>query len=120
MKPDGRWRSSDIEDHLDSRLVHLLKYLVEPREFEVSLRWLKGVPRKVAHADHSESRMLHEGNILANLLRRAIHGLVAGSDKELPLARPIWMLLCTLSQKRCAAQKQHHGNQDSSQCHLLC
>ena len=67
MQPDWRRRSSDVENHLYSRLVHLLQNLVEPCEFKLSLRWFESVPGKIAHADHGESRLLHELDILADL-----------------------------------------------------
>ena len=36
MEPDGSRRSANIEHHLDSRVVHLLENVVEPREFKLS------------------------------------------------------------------------------------
>src|ERR1039458_9008410 len=56
------------EEHRYSRRVHLLQNLVEPCEFEVSLRWFKGVPGKIAHADQGESSLLHERDVLPDLL----------------------------------------------------
>lgn len=67
VKPDWRRRSADVEDHFYPRLVHLLEDVVEPREFEMALGRLKGVPRKVAHADQCESRLLHQRNIVTDL-----------------------------------------------------
>ena len=77
---------------------------------KLSFGWFKGVPGKVAHADHGESRLLHQSDILPDLFRRAIHRLVAGSDEKLSLARPIWMLICSLSQKWSAPQKRATAN----------
>lgn len=67
MQPNWRRRSADVEDHFYPGLVHLLENAVEPREFEMALRRLKGVPGKVPHADQGESRLPHQRNILTDL-----------------------------------------------------
>jgi len=52
---------------------------------------LKRVPGEVAHADEGESGLLHQSDVAMNLFRRAVDGLIAGSDEELAMVRPVRM-----------------------------
>ena len=67
MKPDGRRGSTNVENHLNPRLVHLLQNLIEPGELKLPLRRLEGIPGEVAHANQGEAGLLHQRNILTDL-----------------------------------------------------
>ena len=69
MQPDGRGQTRNVKNDPDAIGLHLVHDPVEPLKGELALRWLKRIPRQVAHAHDIETRALHDGNVLIDLLR---------------------------------------------------
>src|SRR5271166_6831413 len=99
MQPDGSRQTWNVQNHADSGCLHLVHDAVEPFKGKLALRGLKRIPREVAHAHNVESRVLHDRDILIDLLRRTIDRLIAGAHKKLAWTRPIGMSGCGLSSR---------------------
>src|SRR5271165_82341 len=98
MKPDRRDRAWNVENHPDSSGLHLVQDLVEPRKFKLALRWFERIPGEIAHAHDVEPRALHDGDVLIDLLGRAINGLITRAYKKLARAWPVGMCRSVLCQ----------------------
>jgi hypothetical protein len=114
VEPDGRRLARDVEDHLQAGLVHLLEDVVEPRELELAVGRLEGVPREVAHPHERESRGLHQRDVPADLLGRSVDRLIAGADEELALAGPARLRFPRLGVRGGRDSEESHGEEPHS------
>ncbi|HET7331520.1 hypothetical protein [Dyella sp.] len=95
--------------------MHVIHDGIEWLEIEHTFSRFKVIPRQITHAHDGKAGLFHTGNVLMDLLWRAVNRLIACSYEQLAGAWPIVLTCRGPGARRCATreakacQRRHDG-----------
>ena len=100
--PCGNGIRGRAENDFDAGLAHGVHHAVHPRVFELAVFGLPQAPGGLAHADHVEAGIMHEGNVFVQafvghvlvVVGRAVED---GGEIKSGAAGDFWPVCCALA-----------------------